>query len=113
MIVFCGTLDVASVTAMQIQPHGLLVGYVLAFRWALSDQRSRCPVCLRSLTNPARIGSASNTFLELYGEELMCLNGHGLLHVPEIATSYSTERWLHLDGSWATLFVPGKARAKQ
>jgi len=26
-------------------PHGWLLGYVLAFRWALADQRARCPVC--------------------------------------------------------------------
>src|SRR2546422_7504010 len=47
LIVFCGSLDLASIASTQIQPHGLLVGYVLAFRWALMDQRKRSPVCLR------------------------------------------------------------------
>lgn len=84
--------------------HGLLIGCVLAFRWVLVDQRRRCPVCLRLLTNPVRIGRPSQTFLDWYGTELMCVKGHGLLHVPEISNSYSTQRWLHLDRSWAELF---------
>jgi hypothetical protein len=104
-IIFCGSLNLASFTATEIQPHALLVGYVLAFRWALIDQRKRCPVCLRLLANPTRIGRPSQTFLEWYGTELMCLRGHGLLHVPEIPTiSFNTQRWLYLDRSWSGLF---------
>ncbi|MBC7928201.1 MAG: hypothetical protein H7039_21355 [Bryobacteraceae bacterium] len=108
VVVFCGILDLGALTSMPIQPHGLLFGYVLAFRWALSDQRKRCPICLRLVTNPARIGSSSNTFLEWYGTELMCTRGHGLLHVPEIPATYSTQRWLDLDPSWASLFSSRK-----
>ena len=52
LIVFCGSLDLASIASTQIQPHGLLVGYVLAFRWALMDQRKRSPVCLRDCRIP-------------------------------------------------------------
>jgi len=104
-IVFCGTLDLAPIiSSMGVQPHATLVGYVLAFRWALIDQRRRCPVCLRLLTNPTRIGQASQTFLEWYGTEFLCLKGHGLLHVPEIPTTYSTQRWQDLDPSWGSLF---------
>jgi hypothetical protein len=104
-IVFCGTLDLAPVISSAcLQPHATLVGYVLAFRWALMDQRRRCPVCLRRLAGPARIGQASQTFLEWYGTELFCVKGHGLLHVPEIPTSYSVQRWLDLDTSWGSLF---------
>lgn len=109
VIVFCGILDVAAITSTPIQPHGLLVGYVLAFRWAMSDQRKRCPVCLRLLTSPVRIGWSSQTLLAWYGTEFMCDRGHGLLHVPEIPTSYSTQRWLHLDQSWSDLFAPRDA----
>jgi hypothetical protein len=105
VIVFFGILDLALITATPLQGHGWLVGYVLAFRWALSDQRTRCPVCLRLLTNPTRIGWASRTFLEWYGTELICKRGHGLLHVPEIPTiSFRTQRWLYLDRSWGSLF---------
>jgi len=56
------------------------------------------------LTNPTRIGRASQTFLEWYGTEFLCLKGHGLLHVPEIPTTYSTQRWQDLDPSWGSLF---------
>ena len=97
-------LSCTSVSLKLIQPYVWAV-YLLAFRWALIDQRQRCPVCLRLLTNPTRIGGPSQTFLEWYGTELMCAKGHGLLYVPEIPTScYSTQRWLYLDASWSGLF---------
>ncbi len=104
-IVFCGTVDLTwLMSASQIQPLGLLLFCILAFRWALKDQRQRCPVCLAVLTHPARIGMASQTFLEWYGTELICEKGHGLLHVPEIPSSYSRQRWTYLDPSWRVLF---------
>ncbi|MGH9629037.1 MAG: hypothetical protein ACRD7E_11990 [Bryobacteraceae bacterium] len=112
VIVFFGILDLAAISSTPIQPHGFLVAYILAFRWALSDQRKRCPVCLRLLTNPIRIGWSSRTFLEWHGTELMCTKGHGLLYVPEIPTScYSTQRWLYLDCSWRGLISRPKAEA--
>jgi hypothetical protein len=85
--------------------HCMILGYSLAFWWALIDQRRRCPECLRLLQHPAPIGQASQTFLEWYGTEFVCPNGHGLLHVPEIPTvSFRTRRWMHLDHSWRGLF---------
>jgi len=84
---------------------GILLGSILALRWAIVDQRQRCPVCLRLVKNPVRVGRPSQTFLEWYGTEFMCTKGHGLLHVPEIPTScYSTQQWLRLDRSWSSLF---------
>jgi hypothetical protein len=84
-----------------------LFSFVLAFRWAVDDQRERCPVCLRRLTNPTRIGEPSHTFLDWYGTEFMCDRGHGLLHVTEIhASCYNTQHWLYLDSSWSNLFSP-------
>lgn len=105
-IVFCGTFDLAPIISRTgLQAHATLLGYVLAFRWALVDQRRRCPVCLRLLANPARIGQPSRTLLDWCGTELICTKGHGLLHVPEIPTSsYSRQRWLYLDPSWRSLF---------
>jgi hypothetical protein len=83
----------------------LLYSCVLVFRWAADDHRQRCPVCLRRLTNPTRIGEPSHTFLDWYGTEFMCDRGHGLLHVPEIqASCYNTQHWLYLDPSWSNLF---------
>jgi hypothetical protein len=79
---------------------------LFGLRWSLRDQRQRCPVCLRKLTHPARVGQPSRTFLAWNGTELICLGGHGLLHVPEMPTSwFSTQRWLYLDPSWDVLFA--------
>ena len=105
-MVFFGTRLLGRVlSAGGLQAQALLVGYVLAFRWALIDQRARCPVCLRRLEHPARIGGPSHVFLEWYGTEFLCTRGHGLLHVPEIPTSsYPAPRWMALDASWKQLF---------
>jgi hypothetical protein len=86
---------------------------LFGLRWVLRDQRQRCPVCLRRLTNPARVGEPSRNFLTWNGTELICMAGHGLLHIPEIETSwFNTQRWLYLDPSWAVLFAdPGLASA--
>jgi hypothetical protein len=100
MIVVCGAVDLGPAAGF-----GLAVSYIVVFRWSLADQRQRCPVCLRRLINPTRIGEASHMFLDWYGTELVCARGHGLLHSPEIPTScYSNDRWLYLDPSWSSLF---------
>jgi hypothetical protein len=79
---------------------------LFGLRWTLRDQRQRCPVCLRKLTHPARVGQPSRNFLAWNGTELICVDGHGLLHVPEIPTSwFSEQRWLYLDPSWEILFA--------
>jgi hypothetical protein len=111
-IVYCCSLCLAysrasldPISSEYIQIFASFIGCLFSFRWALSDQRQRCPVCLRLLTNPARVGQPSRNFLSWNGTELMCNRGHGLLHVPEIATSwFSTQRWLYLDPSWNGLF---------
>jgi hypothetical protein len=103
-IVLCGSLDVASVLAPGLQPHGLLIGLVVGFRWVIADQRRRCPVCLHMLSNPTRIGGASQVFLDWYGTEYICAQGHGMLYLPEIAASWCTPRWQHLDPTWSSLF---------
>ena len=78
---------------------------LFGFRWSLQDQRRRCPECLRRLSSPARVGQASCNFLSWNGTELFCVRGHGLLHIPELPTSWcSTQRWLCLDSSWRCLF---------
>lgn len=83
---------------------------LFGFRWALSDQRQRCPVCLRRVTHPAQVGLASRTFLGWNGTEMMCMGGHTLLHVPSLPTSwFSGQRWLYLDTSWDFLFADSGA----
>jgi hypothetical protein len=84
---------------------GLFLFLVLPCRWVWTDQLRRCPVCLRLLSDPIRIGSASQTFLEWYGAESTCSRGHGLLHISEVPASYSTQpEWLALGESWSELF---------
>lgn len=83
------------------------VAMLAAFRWILRDQRQRCPVCLELLRNPVRVGQPSRNFLAWNGTELICVVGHGFLHVPEMPTSwFSTQRWLYLDASWKSIFSP-------
>lgn len=80
---------------------------LLALSWALFDQRHRCPVCLRPVTNPTRVGLASHTFLGWNGTEMFCAGGHTLLHVPALPTSwFQAPRWVYLDPSWGFLFTP-------
>jgi hypothetical protein len=79
---------------------------LFGLRWALKDQRQRCPVCMRRVTHPAHVGQASRTFLDWNGTEMMCMGGHTLLHVPSLPTSwFGGQRWLYLDTSWNFLFA--------
>jgi hypothetical protein len=99
-----------AVVVVNVPPLSLAfyAACVLLFRWIFTDQRRRCPVCLRLLTDPIRIGTPSQTFLEWYGAESICARGHGLLHSPEISASYSREhKWLDLDHSWRALGSAG------
>lgn len=103
-IVFCGVLVVVRVAAPFVSLT-VCAYWIAAFRWILMDQRRRCPVCLRLLANPVRIGTSSHTFLDWYGAESICLRGHGLLHMGEAPGGYGCRtRWLGLDRSWRDLF---------
>ena len=97
---------VSSPSGAYIQLVTCFAVFLFAMRWALLDQRQRCPVCLRRVTNPAQVGLASRTFLAWNGTELICASGHTLLHIPGLPTSwFSTQRWLYLDTSWDFLFA--------
>ena len=79
---------------------------LLGLRWAVLDQRHRCPVCLRHVAHPARGGLFSQTFLGWNGTEMFCAGGHTLLHVPALPTSwFHAPRWVYLDPSWRSLFT--------
>jgi hypothetical protein len=92
----------------------LLWLYILAamavFFWAVADQRARCRVCMRLLCFPVRIGCPGCLLLDWSGTELLCSEGHGVLHVPHMAPSWDeeSERWIALDESWKSLFAPSK-----
>lgn len=111
-IIYFASIDAAhlsqsinSVSSEYIQLAISFSASLFALRWTIRDQRSRCPVCMQLLTHPVRVGQLSRTFLAWNGTELICIGGHGLLHVPDIPTSWcSTQRWLYLDPSWNSLF---------
>jgi hypothetical protein len=95
---------VALVSIFPPAPWIILFGWIFGFRWALADQRQRCPVCLRLLTNPTRIGDPAQTVLGSYGTELICTRGHGSLYVPNVPSSWcSSQRWQYLAPSSASL----------
>lgn len=92
--------------ALYVQMVSAFFMVLFGMQWVLSDQRKRCPVCLRRVDHPARVGQFSRTFLAWSGTELMCMSGHTLLHVPSLPTSwFSEQRWMFLDPSWEFLFL--------
>ena len=92
--------------ALYIQLVSAFFICLFGMRWVLIDQRQRCPVCLRRVDHPARVGQLSRTFLAWNGTELMCIGGHTLLHIPSLPTSwFSSQRWMLLDPSWEFLFA--------
>lgn len=106
-IMLCGLI-----ATLLMGRSGGLVGlgwdaaFIFALRWVITDQQKRCPVCLRLLMNPVRIGTPSQTFLDWYGTESTCPQGHGLLHVSEMSSGYSGKpQWLGLGNSWNGLFT--------
>ncbi len=87
-----------------------ILGSMGALSWSLADQRARCRVCLRLLCFPVRIGCPGCLLLDWSGTELLCTEGHGVLHVPHLAASWDEEsdRWISLDESWQELFAHGR-----
>lgn len=84
-----------------------VAGAMAVLFWALADQRARCRVCLRLLCFPVRVGCPGCLLLDWSGTELLCSEGHGVLHVPDMATSWESDsdRWISLDESWRELFA--------
>jgi hypothetical protein len=83
-----------------------IMGTMGVFFWTVMDQRARCRECLRLLAFPVRIGSPGTFLLDWSGTEFCCSEGHGVLHVPHMAPSWSEEsdHWITLDDSWQSLF---------
>jgi hypothetical protein len=112
-IVYFASLDLIYSFVTIYSPSSAIIHFASSFslslfglRWALLDQRHRCPVCLRQVAHPAQVGYSSRTFLAWNGTELICMAGHTLLHIPQLPTSwFNTQRWLYLDTSWDFLFT--------
>ncbi len=82
------------------------IGCVFMLWWSLADQQRRCRVCLQRLALPAHIGQSGRLLLSWAGTELVCSEGHGLLHVTETDVCWlDPEQWTQLDESWKSLFA--------
>lgn len=87
-----------------------LVTAMVALSWSLNDQSRRCRFCLQRLGNEASVGMPGYLLLGWWGTELVCSDGHGLLHVPEMKSSWQEfDQWVSLDESWKPLFEPEEA----
>lgn len=84
-----------------------ILGSMGVWLWSLADQRARCRVCLRLLCFPVRVGCPGCLLLDWSGTELLCTEGHGVLHVPHLVPSWyeESDHWIALDDSWQELFV--------
>jgi len=91
------TFGASDLIAFPLRINVACLGAFLAIRWAMLDQRRRCPNCLRLLDKPVRMGSGSRILLEWNGTELLCLRGHGVMHVPEMpGIWFRRPRWMSL-----------------
>ena len=78
-----------------------LGGFGVSVIWVFSDQRRRCPVCLRRLERPVTMGSWASIF-EPVTTEFVCDEGHGSLSLAESEMGEG-DRWVALDSSWRGL----------
>lgn len=68
---------------------------LVGLRWAFNDEEQRCKHCLRALASPAQVGRPSHNLLEWSGTEQVCRDGHGVLSVPEMLSSWrQSSRWI-------------------
>ena len=75
----------------------LYIGLIFGFRWALADQKRRCPVCLHFLSNPVELSGHTHMVFQPHGTELSCSRGHGSLYVPDAPTSWcQKQRWQYM-----------------
>lgn len=82
-----------------------LMGSMGVLFWSMHDQRHRCRICLRRLGLAAHVGCTGCMLLDWAGTELVCMEGHGMLHVPEMVACWQDPRkWSSLDDSWQSLF---------
>jgi hypothetical protein len=120
-LAYFAAIDIAYWSFADYSPTAEFLQFAASFlialfglRWAVLDQSRRCPVCLRCVTHPARVGFASCNFLSWNGTEMICTGGHALLHVPSLPTSwFSRQRWMYLDTSWGFLFADVVGRPQE
>jgi len=100
-LVFLSALDAAQMFGAR-QPVSLfaemavcLSGFSFLFRWAVGDQRLRCPECMSRVRLPVEIGSPSRILVDPQVTEYVCPQDHGFLQVDH-ATVYDLprSRWI-------------------
>jgi len=85
-----------------------LLGCMGVLLWSVRDQQGRCRVCLSRLGLRMRVGCPGCMLLDWAGTELVCVEGHGMLHVPDVVSSWNKpDHWTSLDDSWQALFERG------
>jgi hypothetical protein len=88
-------------TADLLQILFFVIFALIALRWVFADQEQRCQQCLRALASPARVGRPTYNLLEWNGTEQVCKQGHGLLSVPEMESSWrQSSQWVELAAGW-------------
>jgi hypothetical protein len=88
-------------TADLLQILFFVVLALAGLRWGFADQEQRCEQCLRVLASPARVGRPSHNLLEWNGTEQVCRQGHGVLSVPEMESSWrQSSEWVDLTPTW-------------
>jgi hypothetical protein len=88
-----------------------LLGAHLTLTWSIRDQLGRCRVCLRGLGLRVNLASPGRILIDLTGDELVCDEGHGMLHIPVMESgSVDSERWTYLDESWQVLLAHRETR---
>lgn len=114
-----GTRKVFLVLAGDVPPLAgpisswlFMVTTVLAVTWSLHDQFRRCRICLKRLGHESYVGAPAYALLDWWGTELVCSQGHGLLHIPQMRASWAQmDRWIPLDDSWKPLFEAKEIKA--
>lgn len=82
-----------------------VMGSTGALAWSIGDQRERCRVCQKRLGMATYVGCTGCLLLDWAGTELVCVEGHGMLHVPEMVACWQEpDRWTLLDETWQELF---------
>jgi len=92
----------------------VILGILLAFRWAILDQGRRCPVCLRRLAMPVSTGIWSSLLINPAGTELLCDQGHGALTVSATGgLAGEVRRWITLEDDWRALTSAGDGQSPE
>lgn len=90
---------------MALSAWLLVMGSTGVLAWSIADQRQRCRVCLKRLGMAAHVGCTGCLLLDWAGTELVCVEGHGMLHVPEMVACWQEpDKWTFLDETWQELF---------